>query len=120
MILFTINFILSSFIVVSLHESIHFVVAKILKLSPHFYVSKYGTPTVKYKNENKYFKTFLTSISAPIVVVVIAILLPESDQFNLIKLMGLLNIFNLLPITTDGEVAIYALIKLWIKTKNNI
>ncbi|KJY62687.1 hypothetical protein [Lactobacillus apis] len=117
MFLFTIKFICSCLIVVTAHEAVHFFVAKLFKLSPSFYITWFGTPIVEYKNNDNYFGIFMVSVSAPIGIFVITSFLPQSSQFDLIKLMGLLNIVNLLPITTDGEVAIYALVRIWKKIK---
>lgn len=117
MFLFTIKFISSCLIVVTAHEAIHFLVAKLFKLSPSFYITRLGTPIVEYKNNDNYFGIFVVSISAPIGIFVITLFLPQTSQFDLIKLMGILNIVNLLPITADGEVAIYALLKIWKKIK---
>lgn len=117
MIKFVIIFITSFAFVLFLHEITHFATAKVLGLSPKFIISKAGTPIVRYKNNHEYIKIFFVAISAPIIVISVTVILPNISEFILVKILGILNIINLLPITTDGEVAVYAILKLW-KRKN--
>lgn len=110
-------YLISIFFVVILHETIHFIFAIFFKLKPTLTISKLGTPTVRYKNDNQYSKIFVVAISAPLILTILAFLLPENGYLVMMKIMCGVNFFNLFPFTTDGEVALYSLLHIWRKNE---
>lgn len=113
MIEFIILFICSCLLSVLLHEGVHIYFACVFKLKPKLRISKFGTPIVQYKNNNNYIQILIVAVSAPILLISISLVLPNSNMYILFKVMGLCNVFNLLPVTADGEVALYAILHLW-------
>ncbi|GET16632.1 hypothetical protein NB11A_09230 [Ligilactobacillus agilis] len=104
--------ILCCFLTVIAHELIHYLVAYFLGCKPKLELTSFWAPSIKYENNHRYLKIFLVAVSAPIMLTVVGVLLPLTAIFFTGKILCLANIFNLLPITTDGEVALYALLKL--------
>lgn len=108
-----IYFIISFLVAIMMHEIIHAFFAYVFGLKPKFKISKFGNPCIEYSNTKEYLKIFITAISAPVIMIIFSYIIPMNNIFLLIKVILMLNVFNLLPITTDGEVAIYALLNLW-------
>lgn len=62
-------------------------------------------PSISYQNKQEHLHNLLISGLAPSILVVIGLLLPGNEiVWFLTKIFCLANIFNLMPITNDGEV----------------
>ncbi|MFT9267222.1 hypothetical protein [Oenococcus sp.] len=103
------------FILVSLHESLHFIAAKVFHLRPVFKINRFLLPMISYKNPGRDAQNLVVALSAPVGLIILGMLInSEIPYFGLAKILCLTNVANLLPITTDGEViflSVYNLIK---------
>ncbi|MFT8916333.1 MAG: hypothetical protein ABF899_00540 [Oenococcus sp.] len=106
---------LACFLLVSLHESIHFITARLFHLRPVFKINLFLLPVISYKNPGRDAQNLVVALSAPVGLIILGMLInSEIPYFGLAKILCLTNVVNLLPITTDGEViflSVYNLIK---------
>lgn len=108
-------FFIFAFFSVTLHEAIHWLCAKLLGLNPHFSIRAKGVLAVHFKNVKNDYKNLFVALSAPIILIVVAILLPISGIFVLLKMMFILNVLNLTPLTNDGQIILLSLLNIWRK-----
>lgn len=106
------------FMVIIFHEMIHWVIAKIFCRQPKILFSKLMTPTIVYVNNQNDWQNLIITSSAPLIVITIGLFITVDSIFTItVKILCLMNIFNLFPITTDGEVIILSILNL-LKKKN--
>ncbi len=98
-------------IAVTIHEYIHYVFAKLFKMNPKLNFN-WGTPSITYSNGNNDFHNLIIASSAPLVMIVLGLVIPNSVMFLCFKLMCFSNIFNVTPFTTNGEVILLSLINI--------
>ena len=103
-----IGMIIQIIISIVLHESLHYLVAKRLKLYPQVKIHNL-IPSVIYQNTHDYIKNLLVSI-APLSMLTLVYILP--DKWYVLKVMCFCQIFNLFPFTQDGEVILLSIINL--------
>ena len=103
-------YVVSIFFAVVIHELIHVLMAFFLKVK-FCLTFKWLTPALEYSAEEKWWKILLISLSAPMGSILIGFCMPDSGYLIVLKIMFLLNFFNLLPFSSDGESAIYSIMK---------
>lgn len=97
---------------VLLHESIHFLVALALDYHPKIKWSVFY-PAVYYENKQNHYHNILIACSAPLSMIAIGLLIKGNDTVTTgLKCFCLANIFNLLPVTNDGEVILLSLCRM--------
>lgn len=111
------NVVFSCFILICLgifsvfvHEIIHLFVAYCFGFKIKINIQNILSPRLIYKNNGKLGMVFLISVSPAIFQIIIAFLLPHNYPWNFLKIYFFLNIFNLLPITADGEILMYVIL----------
>ena len=73
-------------IAVTIHEYIHYVFAKLFKMNPKLNFN-WGTPSITYSNGNNDFHNLIIASSAPLVMIVLGLVIPNSVMFLCFKLM---------------------------------
>lgn len=92
--------ILSVYAAVRLHEILHYLVARALHYQACFKHVGVLAFQVEYRNQNRPLDNFLIAFISPF-------------------LLTLMNLFNLLPFTADGEVILLSIVQLIQKEKNS-
>lgn len=106
------------FIVIIFHEMMHWIFAKIFRRQPKIKILKFLTPTVVYDNNQNDWQNLIIASSAPFILIALGLCITIDSIFTFtIKMMCFTNFFNLLPITTDGELILLSLLNL-LKKKN--
>lgn len=88
--------ILSVYAAVRLHEILHYQAC-----FKHVGVLAFQ---VEYRNQNRPLDNFLIAFISPFLLTLIGILIPLNYYILVLKVTCLMNLFNLLPFTADGEV----------------
>lgn len=95
------------------HELIHFLFAYILKkknIKIQFRLLFFET---SYDNDKRYLSTIIVSAAPAIILFLVGIFINAwFKDMSFYAMMFMVNIFYLLPITQDGKVIMYALIKI--------
>ena len=94
------------------HEAIHWITAILLGYSPrvnwNFFI-----PSISYQNKQEHLHNLLIAGSAPGILFIIGLLLSGHEiVWFLVKIFCLANVFNLMPITNDGEVIFLSFYKI--------
>lgn len=92
-----------------LHESLHYLVARKLKLNPQVKMHNLIL-SITYKNTHEDIKNLFVG-AAPLLMVTLIFILPNNKWF-VFKVMCFCQIFNILPICADGEVILLSIINL--------
>lgn len=74
---------------------------------------------VEYRNQNRPLDNFLIAFISPFLLTLIGILIPLNYYTLVLKVTCLMNLFNLLPFTADGEVILLSIVQLIQKEKNS-
>lgn len=74
---------------------------------------------VEYRNQNRPLDNFLIAFISPFLLTLIGILIPLNYYILVLKVTCLMNLFNLLPFTADGEVILLSIVQLIQKEKNS-
>lgn len=102
-------FLIVLLITVLLHEGLHFLVALGLGYRPSVKKSVF-CPAICYENRQNPYHNFWIACSAPLTLFIIGMLFGGNDMASvLFKWLCLANVFNLLPITNDGEMIFLSL-----------
>lgn len=106
-------YVLSVVAAVCCHEVIHWMTAKVFHMKPSITLDYKIIPAVSYNNSGNDFHNLLVSISAPTTLTIIGFLVNWQLAYLIVfKVMCLANVFNLLPFTNDGQVALLSVVNL--------
>ena len=111
--------ILSVYVAVGLHEILHYLVARVLRYQAYFKHVGILACQVEYRNRNCQLDNFLIAFISPFLLTIIGILIPLNYYTLVLKVTCLMNLFNLLPFTADGEVILLSIVQLIQKEKNS-
>ncbi|GAA2966325.1 hypothetical protein [Ligilactobacillus murinus] len=95
-----------------IHESFHYIVARLFGYNPKFVFSSYFSPTIIYTNRGEDLKNLCISLAGPLGTVIIGMLVPDIDLFNLFKIVCFLHLICLTPITADGQVILLSILNI--------
>lgn len=99
-------------LLVILHESLHFLTAYLLNLSPEIKFN-FCCPSIKYQNQESNFKNLLVSALSPIIIIGLGVILKDYSIYGFYtKVLCFSNIINLFPVASDGEVILISIIRL--------
>ncbi|MPQ22956.1 hypothetical protein CKN86_04325 [Carnobacterium divergens] len=113
MIIFLLLICLSSFYSVLLvHESLHFFVAIFLQYDPQLVKINPIAFKISYTNRNRPIDNLMIASIPAIVLSIVGLMIPLNYYTLILKLSCLVNIFNLLPITADGEIIVLSIIQI--------
>lgn len=100
----SILYVLSIYVVLLVHEWLHFILAKFFKYNA--YIKRVGLYPFKvvYTNRNNPLDNLLISAISPLFLVIVGIILPLNYYTVILKVSCISNIFNLLPFTADSQV----------------
>ena len=118
MIFFLAKFFLSIMLSLMIHELSHFLMAIVLGYQPHIHRNGILNFAVTYRNQQNDKHNLMIAAIAPVMSIMVGILLPNGQNLMLLKLFCLSNIFNLLPVTSDGEVILLSIINILRKRRN--
>lgn len=116
--MFLVKFILSIMLSLIIHELSHVLMAKGLGYQPHIQRKGILNFAVTYRNQQNDKHNLMIAAIAPVMSIMVGILLPNGQNLLLLKLFCLSNIFNLLPVTSDGEVILLSVINILRKRRN--
>lgn len=111
--------ILSVYAAVRLHEILHYLVARALHYQACFKHVGVLAFQVEYRNQNRPLDNFLIAFISPFLLTLIGILIPLNYYTLVLKVTCLMNLFNLLLFTADGEVILLSIVQLIQKEKNS-
>jgi hypothetical protein len=96
-----------------LHEGTHYLTARAFGLNPKIRM-KWTGAEVSYvnKTENN-LANLAVSASAPLLMIGVGLCVPASFEWLVFKIICLINLLNLTPLTNDGEVFLLSLRNLW-------
>lgn len=101
-----------TFLLVCVHEGIHFLTAYVMGLSPKLncHVLK---PSVYFRNKRNDIKNLIVATSSPLLLTSYGVMMNPEDILTLYtKILCLTNLLNFLPFTSDGEVILISIINL--------
>lgn len=119
MILLVLIYLMSSLVIVLSHELLHFFMAKKLGYQPRMEPIKFWGAKVVYANRQNHFHNLIIAGIPTLCLVTLGFLIPNTVNFIVCKLLCLINIFNLLPFTADGEIILLSVVMLIKKGKKN-
>lgn len=98
---------------VTIHECFHYAVAKICGADPRFSIQKL-TPSVSFKNRHNDLHNLLVALAGPLPLVIIGFCLINriNAHTTIFMLMCLTNVFNLIPVTADGQVILLSILNM--------
>lgn len=98
---------------VTIHECFHYAVAKICGADPRFSIQKL-TPSVSFKNRHNDLHNLLVALAGPLPLVIIGFCLINRTNAHttIFMLMCLTNVFNLIPVTADGQVILLSILNM--------
>ncbi|NBA57114.1 metalloprotease family protein [Enterococcus hirae] len=115
LILLIIIYLISFYLILLLHEGIHFFFAKLFRYDPVLVKINFVAFKIIYTNNNKPLENLIIAIMPAIILTTLGIIIPLNYYTLILKLMCLANFINLLPITGDGEIIILSLFKIFKK-----
>lgn len=95
-----------------LHELLHIFIAHLLSYSPKLTFLPPLKFQVYYENRYQPLDNLLISIISPLFLVFIGFFIELNIYTIILKITCLLNLFNLIPITGDGEVIFLSLMQM--------
>lgn len=101
------------------HELIHYMMAVVLGVKCKVQICGL-TPYVEYTASTSPLNKILISVAPSITLVTIGSVIPCSEVLLALKIMCLVNLFNILPFASDGEVVIYSVMEMLRKKKRKI
>ena len=109
----SILYVLSIYVVLLVHEWLHFILAKFFKYNA--YIKRVGLYPFKvvYTNRNNPLDNLLISAISPLFLVIVGIILPLNYYTVILKVSCISNIFNLLPFTADREIILLSIFQIF-------
>ncbi|HLR74090.1 MAG TPA: DUF3267 domain-containing protein [Virgibacillus sp.] len=103
------------FLVLIMHELIHLLFVKLFKKELiSFKINVFGGK-VTYVNDTKHAEILLISLAPSVILPILGAIILYADlgiYYNVFALFCLINMINFLPVTADGRVALYCLLKM--------
>lgn len=107
--------ILSLVLSILVHEGIHWLAAVATGYDPKINWYLFA-PSVQYENKNNQWHNLCIACSAPLLLFLVGLFMQgESLFFFSLKVCFLSNIFNLMPITNDGEIILLSLYNIFVR-----
>lgn len=104
------------FIVLLLHELIHFLFIKLFHKKLITCKITFFGGKVTYENDDRFVEILIISLAPSIVLPMIGGLIWYANlglYFNVFAAFCLLNVVNFLPFTADGRIALYCILKMF-------
>lgn len=111
-------YILSIYSILIIHEFLHLIVAKFFKYNTNIKKFAIFPFKVEYVNNNKPLENLLIAIISPLFLFLVGVIIPLNYYTVILKLTCVINFFNLLPITADGEVILLSIFQILERKKN--